>query len=318
MMKLISREQRGGKHFLALLALWAVLPLVLPRHHVDLLNFAALLGIGGLGVGLLLGQCGIVNLGQAAFYGCGAYASAYCTTALGWPASAGMATGALISAALAAVIGYPILRLSGFFLALATLAVGSIAGVLFFEWDWLTGGTLGIGGIPKLSLLGWSLDVPERFYYFVWPVLGLALWLAQNLVGGRPGLAMRAMRDAAPAAEVMAVDMHRLKTQMFVLCAVLGSLAGSLYSHYMSFVSVQSFTVERSILFLLVPVIAGAHSVPGIVVGALFVALAPELLSALGDFHQVVFGLLLVVVVTLMPGGLVGLVGTLRRRGGRP
>ncbi len=302
---------------LLMVLVWALMPLTLSRHHLDLLNFAAILGIGGLGVGLLLGQCGIVNLGQAAFFGIGAYASAYCTTALGWPASVSMATGALLSAVLAAVIGYPILRLSGFFLALATLAVGSIAGVLFFEWDWLTGGTLGIGGIPKLALAGWTLDTPERYYYFVWPVLGLVLWLAMNLVAGRPGLAMRAMRDAAPAADVMAIDMHRLKTQMFVLCAVLGSLAGSLYAHYVSFVSVQSFTVERSIFFLLVPVIAGAHSVPGIVVGALFVALAPELLSGLGDFHQVVFGLLLVAVVTLMPGGLVGMASVLRRAGGR-
>lgn len=300
---------------LVVLLVWAVLPQFLARHHVDLLNFAAILGIGGLGVGLLLGQCGIVNIGQAAFFGCGAYASAYCTTALGWPAPAGIATGALISAAVAGVIGWPILRLNGFFLALATLAVGSIVGVLFFEWDWLTGGTLGIGGIPKLSLAGWMLDTPERYYYFVWPVLGLLIWLAMNLVAGRPGLAMRAMRDAAPAAEVMAIDMHRLKTQMFVLCAVLGSLAGSLYAHYVSFVSVQSFTVERSIFFLLVPVIAGAHSVPGVVVGALFVALAPELLSGLGDFHQVLFGLLLVLVVTLMPGGLVGIAGMLRRAG---
>lgn len=313
----MATGKRGSKATTIVLVLvWALLPLILSRHHMDLLNFAAILGIGGLGVGLLLGQCGIVNLGQAAFFGCGAYASAYCTTALGWPASAGAATGALLSAAVAGAIGYPILRLNGFFLALATLAVGSIAGVLFFEWDWLTGGTLGVGGIPKLSLFGWSLNTPERFYYFVWPVLGLTLRLAGNLVTARPGLAMRAMRDAAPAAEVMAVDMHGLKTQMFVLCAVLGSLAGSLYAHYVSFVSVQSFTVERSILFLLVPVIAGAHSVPGVVVGALFVALVPELLSGLGDFHQVVFGLLLVAVVTLMPGGLVGMTGLLRRAGG--
>lgn len=293
---------------------WAALPLALSRSHLDMLNFAAILGVGGLGVGLLLGQCGIVNLGQAAFYGCGAYASAYCTTILGWPPVAGVALGAATSAALAAAIGYPILRLSGFFLALATLAVGSIVGVLFFEWDWLTGGTLGIGGIPKFGLFGFSLDTPERYHYFVWPVLALALWLSHNLVNGRPGLAMRAMRDAAPAAEVMAIDMHRLKTTVFVLCAVLGSLAGSLFAHYVSFVSVQSFTIERSILFLLVPVIAGAHSVPGVTLGALFVALAPELLSGLGDFHQVLFGLLLVLVVTLVPGGLVGILERLWRR----
>lgn len=296
------------------IVVWALLPQILSRHHVDMLNFAAILAVGGLGVGLLLGQCGIVNLGQAAFYGCGAYATAYCTTVLGWPALAGFVVGAAISALLAAVIGLPILRLSGFFLALATLAVGSIAGALFFEWDWLTGGTLGIGGIPKLSLFGFALDTPERYYYFVWLFAALLLLLVRNLVEGRPGLSMRAMRDAPPAAEVLAIDMHRLKTTMFVICAILGSLAGSLFAHYVSFVSVQSFTVERSIMFLLVPVIAGAHSVWGIVIGALFVALVPELLSGLGDIHQVLFGVILVLVVTLIPGGLTGALAQFRQR----
>ncbi|MGH8788425.1 MAG: branched-chain amino acid ABC transporter permease [Cupriavidus necator] len=301
---------RSTRHLALALALglaWAALPQLLSRHHIDMLNFSAILAVGGLGVGLLLGQCGIVNLAQAAFYGIGAYASAYFTVTLGWPAITGFAAGLVISGAIAAAIGLPILRLGGFFLALATLAVGSIASVLFFEWDWLTGGTLGVGGIPKLSLFGFALDTPARYYYFVWPLLLVLLVLARNLVAGRPGLAMRAMRDAAAAAEVLAIDMRRLKTVMFVICAMLGSLAGSLFAHYVSFVSVHSFTVERSIVFLLVPVIAGAHSVWGVIVGALFVALVPELLSGLGDFHQVLFGLSLVLVVTLLPGGLVSL-----------
>lgn len=293
---------------------WAALPQLLSLHYVDVLNFAAILAIGGLGVGLLLGQCGIVNLGQAAFYGCGAYVTAYGTTVLGWPALPSMLAGAVLSGGLAALIGLPILRLSGFFLALATLAMGSIAGVLFFEWDWLTGGTLGVGGIPKLSLMGLELSTPQRYHYFIWPVLALLLWLARNLVQSRPGLAMRAMRDAAPAAEVLAIDMHGLKTMVFVICAVLGSIAGSLFAHYVSFVSVQSFTVERSIMFLLVPVVAGVHSIFGIVVGAVFVALVPELLSGLGDMHQVLFGLVLVLVVTVAPGGLTGVFKQLRLR----
>lgn len=292
----------------ALFALaWVLTPLLAERHLVDVLNFAALLAIGGLGVGLLLGQCGIVNLGQAAFYGIGAYATGYGTTTLGWHWLPSMLMGMGLSGGVAALIGYPILRLSGFFLALATLAVGSIAGVLFFEWDWLTGGTLGVGGIPKLSFMGYELSDPTRFHYFIWPLVALLLWLAGNLVNSRQGLAMRAMRDAPPAAEVLSVDMHRIKTVMFVLSATLGALAGSLFAHYVSFVSVQSFTVERSILFLLVPVVAGARSVLGIVVGALFVALMPEALSTLGDMHQVLFGLALVLVVTLLPGGLTGL-----------
>lgn len=293
---------------------WLLLPLVLSRPYTDLMVFTGLATIAGLGVALLLGQCGIVNLGQALFYGIGAYASAYCSVQLGWPSLAGFVVGAVTSAALAAVIGWPVLRLTGFFLALATLALGLIGNMLFFEWDWLTGGTLGIGGIPKLSVLGFAFDTPQRFYYLVWAVALFCLWLAQNLVAGRPGLAMRAMRDSGPAAQVLAVDLQKLKTAIFVVCAALGSLAGSLFAHYTSFVSVQSFTVERSIILLLIPVIAGSTSTWGVVVGALFVTFVPELLSGLGDFHQVLFGLALVLVVTLMPDGLVGAVRSVGRK----
>ncbi len=300
------RNLRIGLTALAVLA-WVLAPLLVERSMLDVLNFSAILAIGGLGVGLLLGQCGIVNLGQSAFYGIGAYATAYGTTVLGVPSSVAMLIGMATAAAVALAIGWPMLRLSGFYLALATLAVGSIAGVLFFEWDWLTGGTLGIGGIPKLEVLGIELADPRQYHYFIWPVVALLMWLALNLIHSRQGLAMRAMRDAAAAAEVLSVDMHRIKTVMFVMCAVLGALAGSLFAHYVSFVSVQSFTVERSILFLLVPVVAGARSVPGIVIGALFVGMVPELLSSLGDMHQVLFGLALVLVVTLLPGGITGL-----------
>ncbi|MGO4740742.1 branched-chain amino acid ABC transporter permease [Bosea sp. 2KB_26] len=297
---------------------WALAPQLLSRHLIDLFVFAGLFTIGGLGVGLLLGQCGIVNLAQALFYGIGAYSSAYVTVQLGLPSSAGFLAGMVVSALIAVAVGWPILRLTGFFLALATLALSLIGNVLFFEWDWLTGGTLGIGGIPKLSIFGFAFDTPERIYYLVWPVAILVLLLADNLVRGRPGLAMRAMRDAAPAAEVLGVDMHILKTAMFVICAILGSLAGSLFAHYVSYISVQSFTVERSIAFLLIPVVAGSTSVWGIIAGALFVTFVPELLSGLGDIHQVLFGLALVLVVTLLPEGLMGgayrLVGLLKRR----
>ncbi|WP_089175747.1 branched-chain amino acid ABC transporter permease [Bosea sp. AS-1] len=291
--------------FMLVLA-WALAPLLLSRHLVDLLVFAGLFTIGGLGVGLLLGQCGIVNLAQAVFYGIGAYSSAYLTTQLGLPSLAGFVAGMAASAAIAIAVGWPILRLTGFFLALATLALSLIGNVLFFEWDWLTGGTLGIGGIPKLSLFGFAFDTPERVYYLVWPIAFLVLALADNLVRGRPGLAMRAMRDAAPAAEVLGVDMHSLKTAMFVICAMLGSLAGSLFAHYVSYISVQSFTVERSIAFLLIPVVAGSTSIWGTILGALFVTFVPELLSGFGDIHQVLFGLALVLVVTLLPDGLTG------------
>ncbi|MFG1371974.1 branched-chain amino acid ABC transporter permease [Xanthobacter oligotrophicus] len=296
----------------AVAALAAAVPFATPVELVDRLTFAAIYGIAGLGVGLLLGQCGILNLAQAVFYGIGAYASAYGCVELGWPPVAGILAGMAVSGALAGLIGWPTLRLNGYFLALATLALCIAGGELFFEWDWLTGGSYGIGGIPALDLGIVRFDRPETFYYLAWGVLALALVMARNLIASRDGLAAQAMRDAPDAAAVLAIDMHALKVKMFVLSAMLGALAGSLFAHHVSFVSVQSFGVERSILFLLVPVLGGARSLSGIVIGALFVALVPEALSAFGEIHHVLFGLALVAVVILCPEGLAGLLTRLR------
>ena len=296
------------------LVVWAVLPFVVPRHVADLLVFTGIYTIAGLGIGLLLGHCGIVNLAQATFYGIGAYASAYCTVMLHLPALTGFALGAALSMGLAWLIGRPILRLTGYFLALGTLALSAIASALFFEWDWLTGGTLGIGGIPKLDLLGFALDRPSRYYFLVWIVAFGCMAVAANLVDSRTGLMLRAMRDSSTAAAALSVDLQSLRTRVFVVCALFGSLAGSLFAHHASFVSTQSFTVDRSINFLLIPVIGGATSIPGIVVGALFITFLPEFLSKLGDFHQILFGLALVAVVVLVPDGLMGALARLRRR----
>ncbi len=311
-----SKHSLFGVRPLLILALGirVILPALVGRHSTDLMVFAALYSIAGLGVGLLLGQCGIVNLAQAFFYGIGAYASAYGTTTLGWPPIIGMLVGLAVTGLIATVIGWPILRLTGFFLALATLAVGMIGTILFFEWDWLTGGTLGIGGLPPLSIAGIPFDSPIRFYYLAWGLVLVLLLLTLNLSAGRPGLAMRAVRDAAPAAEGLGVNIHGLRLRVFVIGSLLGSLAGSLFAHYVTYVSVESFTIQRSIVFLLIPVIAGARTIWGVVPGALFVTLVPEWLSAFGDIHQMLFGIVLVVVVTLLPEGLTGLPARLHRR----
>ncbi|KFI30022.1 ABC transporter permease [Haematobacter massiliensis] len=297
-----------------LILLLTALPLVAARHTLDLMIFAALYSIAGLGVGLLLGQCGIVNLAQAFFYGIGAYASAYGTVMLEWSPWLGILVGMVTAGLVALAIGWPILRLSGFFLALATLAVGTIGTILFFEWDWLTGGTRGIGGLPPLSIAGFAFDTPVRFYYLAWVIALAALGLAWNLTQGRPGLAMRAVRDAAPAAEGLGVDIHAMRVKVFVIGAVLGALAGSLFAHHVTYVSVESFTVQRSIVFLLIPVIAGARMVWGVIPGALFITFVPEWLARFGDMHQMLFGIVLVLVVVLLPEGLTGLPARLRRR----
>jgi branched-chain amino acid transport system permease protein len=296
------------------IVVWALLPHILSRYMTDLLVFTAIYTIAGIGVGLLLGQCGIVNLGQATFYGIGAYSCAYITVELGYPSIAGFIVGALISMTIALVVGWPVLRLTGYFLALATLALSIIGSSLFYEWDWLTGGELGIGGIPKLDILGFRLDTPGRYYYLAWSVAFLSMVLVGNLITSRTGVMLRAMRDSSDAAASLGIDMQWLRTRVFILSALLGSVAGSLFAHYVSFTSVQSFTVDKSIGFLLIPVLGGVRSLWGVVLGALFVTVMPEVLSRIGDVHQILFGLSLVAVVVLLPDGLVGLLATAGRR----
>src|SRR5262249_4208631 len=138
--------------------------------------------------------------------------------------------------------------------------------------------------------------------------------LAHNLAHSRTGLMFRAMRDSSDAAISLAIDLQWLRTRVFVLCALFGSLAGNLFAHYTSFVSVQSFTVEKSFSFLLISVLGGVRSVFGPVIGALFITFLPDYLSRIGDFHQILFGLALVAVVVGLPGGLIGAIDHVRAR----
>ena len=295
------------------LALWAALPFLANRHVVDLFVFAGLYTIAGLGVAFLLGQCGIVNLAQSVFYGIGAYCTAWFCLRHGLPSPVGFAAGIALSAGIAALVGWPILRLSGYFLALATLALGIIGQVLFLEWDGITGGTLGIGGIPHIAPFGFAFNTPLRFYFLVWPSALLLLLLHHNLLHSRNGLALRSMRDAPEAAAALGVDIHRLKVQMFVLSAALGSLAGSLFAHYVTFVSVDSFAVDRAISFLLLAVLGGVTAIWGPVLGALFITLLPQWLSKIGDIHAFVFALSLIAAVILLPEGFGGAIQNWRR-----
>ena len=288
------------------LVLWAAFPLVATRHMVDLLVFAGLYSIAGLGVAFLLGQCGIVNLAQSVFYGIGAYSVAWFCAKNGLPSPVGIAAGIALSISIAAIVGWPILRLSGYFLALATLALGIIGQVLFLEWDWITGGTLGIGGIPFIQPFGFAFDTPTRFYFLVWPIAFILLLLHYNLLHSRNGLALRAMRDEPDAAAVLGIDIHKLKVQMFMLSAALGSLAGSLFAHYVTFVSVDSFAIDRAISFLLLAVLGGIYTVWGPVLGALFITILPQWLSRLGDIHAFVFAAALIAAVIMLPEGFGG------------
>jgi branched-chain amino acid transport system permease protein len=299
--------------------LFAVLVLVAPLAFKGgyLMNVLVFVGINtmlAVALNLLLGYAGQISLGHAGFFGMGAYLSGILTATCGWNPWLAMPLAALAVGILATLIAFPILKLKGHYLAMATLGLGIIIYIVFNETVDLTGGPSGLSGIPNLAVGSLVFDSDIKNYYLVWTFTLSVMLFSVNLAGSRIGRALRAVHDSEVAARVMGVNARLLKVQVFALSAVISSLAGSLYAHTMTFVSPASFGFNFSIELLTMVVIGGLGSVYGSFLGAALLTLLPELLRGAQDYDIVIYGGLLMVMVMFMPGGLVRGIPDLFRR----
>ncbi len=273
-----------------------------------LLNVFVFVGIHtmlAVALNLLLGYAGQISLGQAAFFGLGAYASGILTATYGWNPWLAMVAVAGAVGILAFAIGFPILKLKGHYLAMATLGFGIIVYIIFNEAVELTGGPSGFPGIPNLEVGSVTFDSDLKNYYLIWGIALVTILLSVNLVNSRIGRGLRAIHDSEVAARVMGVNVRLLKVQVFALSAVISSVAGSLYAHTMTFVSPTSFGFNFSVELVTMVIIGGLGSIYGSFLGATLLTLLPELLRAFQDYDIVVYGLLLIFMTMFMPGGLV-------------
>ena len=254
---------------------------------------------------LLGGYAGQINLGHAAFFGLGAYGSGILTATYAVNPWLAMFLSAAAVALLAFIIGFPILKLKGHYLAMATLGLGIIVYIVFNETVELTGGPSGLSGIPNLSLGKLTFDNDLKNYYLIWGFTLIIILLSINLVNSRIGRALRAIHDSEVAARVMGVNARLLKVQIFTLSALISAVAGSLYAHTMAFVSPASFGFHFSIELVTMVIIGGLGSIYGSLLGAVLLTLLPELLRAFQDYDIVIYGLLLITMTMYMPGGLV-------------
>jgi branched-chain amino acid transport system permease protein len=290
--------------------MFAVLILVAPL-ALDggyLLNVLVFVGINtmlAVALNLLLGYAGQISLGHAGFFGLGAYLSGILTATYGMNPWLVMPLAALIVGILACLIGFPILKLKGHYLAMATLGLGIIIYIVFNETVDYTGGPSGLSGIPNLSLAGITFDSDFKNYYLIWGFTLAVVLFSVNLANSRVGRALRAVHDSEVAARVMGVNARLLKVQIFTLSAVICSLAGSLYAHTITFVSPASFGFNFSIELLTMVVIGGLGSIYGSFLGAALLTLLPEFLRAAHDYDIIIYGGLLMLMVMFMPGGLV-------------
>ena len=274
-----------------------------------LLNVLVFVGINtmlAVGLNLLLGYAGQISLGHAAFFGMGAYISGIITTRFPIDPFLIMVLAAFCAGVLAFVIGFPILKLKGHYLAMATLGFGIIMYIIFNETvDW-TGGPSGLSGIPNLRIGSMVFDSDLNNYYLVWVFTLAVMLLSINLSRSRIGRALRAINDSEVAARVMGVNVRILKVQIFTVSAVISAVAGSLYAHIMTFIAPSSFGFNFSVELLTMIVIGGLGSIYGSFLGAAILTMLPEFLRVFRDFDFIIYGLMLILITMFMPGGLIG------------
>ena len=300
---------------IALATLVLLLPLVLPSAFY--LRIAALVFINALaviGLNLLMGFAGQVSLGHAGFFGIGAYAVTLGPAYLGLPVWASLIGGAVFSALLAFIVGQPILKLRGYYLAVATLGLGLLISMVFTNEADITGGPNGME-VPRLVVFGWRAYGSQTWYWISGVSLVIGAWIAVNLITSPTGRAFRAIHDSETAARVLGIDVPRYKLLVFVMSAVYAAIAGSYFSLFDGFVTPDTTGFIRSIEFVVMAVLGGLGSILGSITGAAILVILPQVLTVFHEYEHIMLGLIMIVFMIFLPGGIVpSLAQRFRRR----
>jgi branched-chain amino acid transport system permease protein len=265
--------------------------------------FSGINALTAIGLCILMGYAGQVSLGQAGFYGIGAYVSSILSVHFGFPIVLSIFFAMVVAAIAAVILAVPALRLKGHYLAVATLGFGEIIYVILNEWG--PGGPSGFGDIPHFSFLGYTADSTTSYFYLVWGLVAVVMFFSINIINSRTGRALRAIHDSELACKAMGLDVTALKIKVFILSAVYAALAGSLYAHYMTFISPSSFSLFYSILLLTMVIVGGLTNLWGAIIGAVVITVLPELLRRFEELDVLVYGLILTLSLMFFRKGLV-------------
>ena len=299
-----------------LIAALIIIPMVMGEFYVGELGGVFIFAIAGVGLMLLVGYTGLISLGHAAFLGIGAYVNAV-LLAQGLPFLLTLPIAGLLTAVCGAAIGRPTLRMSGLYLAIATLSFGGIVGTVFQKWTAVTGGFDGFA-VPTPYVFGISVEGATGVYYVSLAVLAFVLWLSINILRSPVGRAMVAIRDSEVSAQSMGIHLARYKTMAFAMSAGITGLAGALFAHYVRFLAPDAFDILLSVQFVTIVFVGGLGSLRGAILGSIFVRLLPQAIAIVRDdlpfgigrlpgLEPSLFGLILVLVILFQPSGINGL-----------
>ncbi len=291
-------------NYLIFITLIIIFPaFVRDNYTLSIAIFAGINALLAMGLSLLMGYAGQVSLGQAGFYGIGAYVSAIIAMKFGMPIVFSAFLAALVAAFAAVLLAIPALKLKGHYLAVATLGFGEIIYIILNELG--PGGPSGFGDIPKVSFMGYKLTGQIGHFYLIWFIVFVLIIFSYNIINSRIGRAMRAIHDTEIGSSAMGIDVSALKIKIFVLSAIYASIAGSFYAHYITFISPSTFSLFHSVLILTMVVIGGASNLFGAVVGAIIITILPEALRKFEELDVLIYGLILTLSLLFIRKGIV-------------
>jgi len=285
------------------LVLWLVplaVPFVLSDYLLRLAILSTFVVILAVSLDILFGYTGQASLAHAAFYGAGAYLSALLVAGFEIPVLAAIITATVIVGVVSLFVSWPVLRASGLYFSIITLAFSVVVFEVLNSWREVTGGPIGLRGVPEL------LSTDGEMFLLIYVVLLAVLIFKRTLIASYIGKAFLAIREDEELAAEMGIRTHRYKTLSFVLASTIAGLAGALFAHYSGFLAPSIFTTFRSFELFVVVVVGGAGTFLGPIVGGVVLTLLPELLREVEEFRQLIYGLLLILIIMFFPEGIVG------------
>ncbi|MFH2066732.1 MAG: high-affinity branched-chain amino acid ABC transporter permease LivM [Pseudomonadota bacterium] len=304
------REDR--KRFLPVVALFGcfmiAFPLVFSLYQTNIMTTALIYVMLGLGLNIVVGLAGLLDLGYVAFYAVGAYSYALLNHHFGIGFWTALPLSGLLSALFGILLGYPVLRLRGDYLAIVTLGFGEIIRLILENWNEFSFGPSGIANIPRPGFFGMEMSLKGHTIYLYYLMILLVLFtifVVNRLQNSRIGRAWIALREDEIACQAMGIDKAKTKLTAFALGATWAGMGGVVFAAKTTFINPASFTIWESIIILCIVVLGGMGSIIGVISGAMMLILLPEYLRAFSEYRMLIFGIVLVVMMIFRPGGII-------------
>ena len=307
--KRITQNKKIYFPSLAAVAVFVIIfPFVFSMYQTNIMTSALIYVVVGLGLNIVVGLAGLLDLGYVAFYLVGAYTYALLNLHFGLGFWTVLPIGALFAGIFGVILGFPVLRLRGDYLAIVTLGFGEIVRLIMENWNAFSFGPSGIANIPRPGLFGLELSLHQSIIYIYFLMVGMALFtifVVRRLQDSRLGRAWIALREDEVACQAMGIDKWKTKLSAFGLGATWAGLGGVMFAAKTTFINPASFTIWESIIILCIVVLGGMGSILGVICGAMILILLPEYLRAFSEYRMLLFGAILVIMMVFKPEGII-------------